>query len=52
MIVVYPQLSFVLDRHAKMDVYSASSLKQKSTNRHVAPLLHIIMIPSQLVFAN
>jgi hypothetical protein len=38
---------FVLDQHAELDFYSASSLKQQSTNRHVAPLGHIILIPSQ-----
>jgi hypothetical protein len=31
--------------------YSASSLKQQSAGRHVAPLGHIILIPSQPVFA-
>ena len=30
--------------------YSASSLKQQSAGRHVAPLGHIILIPSQPVF--
>jgi hypothetical protein len=33
-----------------LDFYSASSLKQKSAGRHVAPLGHIILIPSQPVF--
>jgi hypothetical protein len=28
--------------------YSASSLKQQSSDRHVSPLLHIILIPNQL----
>jgi hypothetical protein len=37
--------------HAELDFYSASSLKQQSTVRHVAPLGHIILIPSQPVFA-
>ena len=37
--------------HAELDFYSASSLKQQSTARHVAPLGHIILIPSQPVFA-
>jgi hypothetical protein len=32
-------------------LYSASSLKQQSAGRHVAPLGHIILIPSQPVFA-
>jgi hypothetical protein len=30
--------------------YSASSLKQQSAGRHIAPLEHIILIPSQPVF--
>ena len=42
---------FVLDQHAEFDFYSASSLKQQSASRHVAPLGHIILIPSQPVFA-
>ena len=41
---------FVLDHHAKLDFYSASSLKQKYTERHIAQLEHIIMIPNQPVF--
>jgi hypothetical protein len=32
-----------------LDFYSASSLKQQSTDRHVASLEHIILIPSQLL---
>ena len=32
-------------------LYSASSLKQQFANRHVAPLRHIILIPSQPIFA-
>jgi hypothetical protein len=43
--------SFVLDQHAELDFYIASSLKQQYADRHVAPLGHIILIPSQLVFA-
>jgi len=39
------EICFVLDQHAQLDFYSASSLK------HVAPLRHIILIPSQPVFA-
>ena len=31
--------------------FSAGSLKQQSADRHVAPLGHIILIPSQPVFA-
>jgi hypothetical protein len=42
---------FVLDQHAELDFYSASSLKQQSEGRHVAPLGHIILIPSLSVFA-
>jgi len=42
---------FVLDQHAELDFYSATSLKQQSVDRHVAPLGHIILIPSQPVFA-
>ena len=35
----------------ELDFYSASSLKQLAAGRHVAPLGHIIPIPSQPVFA-
>jgi hypothetical protein len=38
---------FVLDQHTKLDLYNASSLKQQSACRHVAPLGHIIPIPNQ-----
>ena len=37
---------FVLDKQVLLDFYSTSSLKQQSADRHVAPLGHIIMIPS------
>ena len=40
-----------VDQHAGLDFYSASSLKQQSAGRHVAPLGHIILIPHQPVFA-
>jgi hypothetical protein len=43
-------VSFVLDQHAKLDLYNASSLNQQSAGRHVIPLVHIILIPSQPVF--
>jgi hypothetical protein len=43
--------TFVLDQHAELDFYSASSLKQQSADRYVAPLGHIILIPIQPVFA-
>jgi hypothetical protein len=42
---------FVLDLHAKLDFYSASSLVHQFVNKHVTPLRHIILIPSQPVFA-
>ena len=45
------EVRFVLDQHAELDFYSASSLKQQSTGRYVTPLWHIILIPSQPVFA-
>ena len=38
-------------QHSELDFYSVSSLKQQSAGRHVAPLAHIILIPSQPVFA-
>jgi len=41
----------VLDQHAELDLFnSASSLKQHSAGRHVAPVRHIL-IPNQPVFA-
>ena len=42
---------FVLDQNAELDFYSASSLKQQTACRHVAPIGHIILIPSHPVFA-
>ena len=45
------QVRFVLDQHAELDLYSASLLKQQSASRRVAPLVHIILIPGQPVFA-
>ena len=45
------EVRFVLDQHDELDIYSASSLKQQSAYRNVAPLGHIILIPSQQVFA-
>ena len=45
------EVHLVLDQHAELDSYSASSLKQQSAGRHVAPLGHIILILSQPVFA-
>ena len=40
-------VSFVKDQHAWLYFHSANSLKQQSTDRHVAPFGHIILIPSQ-----
>jgi hypothetical protein len=34
------EVCFVLDQHAELDFYSASSLKQQSAGRHDAPLRH------------
>ena len=45
------EVRFILDQHADLDFYSASSLKQQSACRHIATLKHIILIPSQPVFA-
>ena len=44
------EVRFVLDQETEFDCYSASSLKQQSAGRHVAPLGHIILIPSQSAF--
>jgi hypothetical protein len=44
------EVCFVLDQHAQLDFYSAGSLKQQSTDRHVTPHGHISLIPSQPVF--
>jgi hypothetical protein len=49
--ILLDQVCFVLDQHAELDFYSASSLEQRSAGRHVAPLGHIVLIPSQPVFA-
>jgi len=45
------EVRFVLDQHAELDFYSASSLKQQSAGRYVAPLWYIILIPSQPVYS-
>jgi hypothetical protein len=42
---------FWRDDDDEVDFYSASSLKQQFAGRHDAPLGHIILIPSQPVFA-
>jgi hypothetical protein len=49
--LIFNEILFVLDQHAELDFNSASSLKQQSAGRHVAPLWHNILIPSQPVFA-
>jgi predicted alpha/beta hydrolase len=38
------EIHFVLDQRAELDFYCASTLKQHSADRHVAPLGHIILI--------
>jgi hypothetical protein len=45
------EVRFVLGQHAELDFYSASTLEQQSAGWHVAPLGHIILIPSQPMFA-
>jgi hypothetical protein len=45
------EVRFGIDQLAQLDFNSASSLKQQSPGRHVAPLGHIILIPRQPVFA-
>jgi hypothetical protein len=46
------EIRFLLDQQALFYFfYSASSLKQQSAGKHVAPLGHIILIPSHPVFA-
>jgi hypothetical protein len=41
------EVHFVLDQHAKLDFYNASSMKQQCVDRHVAPL---ILVSSQPFF--
>ena len=38
------EVRFVLDQHAELDFYSASSLKQQSAGRHVAQLGHTLSL--------
>jgi hypothetical protein len=45
------EVHFVLDQHALLNFYRASSLKQQSEGRHVSSLGHIILILLQPVFA-
>ena len=42
---------FGLDQHAELYFLSASSLKQQFAERHVTPLGHFFLIPSQSIFA-
>jgi hypothetical protein len=44
------KVRFVLEQNVELDVYSASSLIPQSVDRHISPLGHIILIPSQPVF--
>jgi hypothetical protein len=43
------EVRFLLDQNAELDFYRASSLKQQSTGRHVAPIGHIIICSYSLV---
>ena len=45
------EVRFVLDQHAELYFYSASSRRQQLASRHVATRGHIILIPNQSVFA-
>ena len=45
-------IHFVLDKHAYLDFYSVSSLKQQSMVRHIAQLGHIFLILSQPGFCS
>jgi hypothetical protein len=44
------EVRFVLDQHAELDFYSASSLNQQSAGRHVAPLGHFVIILVLIVY--
>jgi hypothetical protein len=44
-------MRFLPDQRVWLDFYSVSSLQQQSADRHVATLGHIILIPSQPIFA-
>jgi hypothetical protein len=46
------EVHFVLNQHAWLELYSASSQKQQSVGRLVAPLGHIILILNQPVYQN
>jgi hypothetical protein len=49
--VCFVLLFFLVFFFQQLDFYSASPLKQQYAGRHVAPLGHIILFPSQPVFA-
>ena len=42
---------YLLEQHALLHFYSASSMKQQIVDRQVASLRHIILIPSQPAIA-
>jgi hypothetical protein len=44
------EVCFVLDQHTSLDFYSASSLKQQSTDKHVVQLGQNILLLSGLLF--
>ena len=44
-------IHFVLDQHAWLDFYNASSLRQQSASGNVVSFWHIILILCQPVFA-
>ena len=48
--IIYNDVCIVLDQHAELDFYSASSLIQQSVDRPITPLGHIILILIQPVF--
>ena len=45
------EVRFVLNQQAQLDFYSASSLKQQSADKQVAPLGNSVLIPGQPVYA-
>ena len=38
------EIRFVLDQHALLDFYSASSMNHQSADSHIGPLGHVILI--------
>ena len=49
--LIFSEIRFLLNQHTELEFHSTSSLKQQTAGRHVASLGHIILIPSQTVFA-